>query len=121
MISVLTHRGNMAKKKAKVRTTAQRRAAAKASWALRRLKSANAPTKNMSITMSDFPQSGVDFGREPSVAKAVSSITTPTSAVATREGDDLFVTITSNGSLFRHRLSYETMRKLGLDALHLVG
>jgi hypothetical protein len=57
---------------------------------------------------------GFDFGREVSVY-------TPTTAAATKEGDELYVTISSAGGVFRHQLSRDTMRKLGLDCLQLVG
>ena len=100
-------------KKAKVRTTAQRRAAAKAAWALRRLRG-DVPFKKSRRTKNHVtsPPPAVDYGAYNQ---------TPTSAVATREGDELYVTVSSGGSVHRHQLSRDTMRKLGLDCLQLVG
>ena len=99
----------MAKKKAKVRTTAQRRAAALVAWQRRRLIAAG------QVKPHKTPVPTIQFEKEPS------GLTVPTTAVATREGSELYVTISSGGSIFRHQLSRDTMRKLGLDCLQLVG
>jgi hypothetical protein len=98
----------MAKKK--VRTTAQRRAAALEAWKLRRLRGAAKPTKNhrTPLPVIQFEQESI-------------GLTGPTTAVAIREGSELYVTISFGGSIFRHQLSRDTMRKLGLDCLQLVG
>lgn len=101
------------KAKKKVRTTAQRRAAAKAAWATRRLRGANKPTSVRKGHVTP-PPIGIDFGRDPSIVQ-------PTTAAATREDSELYVTVSSGGSVHRHQLSRDTMRKLGLDCLQLVG
>jgi len=96
---------------AKKRTTAQRRAAAKAAWVIRRQNAALASAKRPTPNKTPLPK--IDYG-------AYSSLT-PTTAGATKEGDELYVTISSAGGVFRHQLSRDTMRKLGLDCLQLVG
>lgn len=109
----------MAKNK---RTTAQRRAAAKEAWRLRRLKSANAPTPVKrtadKLPVVDIRDLGAEAGLEP--IRHVASFD-PTTAGCTKEGADFYVTITSGGHLHRHRLSAGAVRKLGLDCLQLVG
>jgi hypothetical protein len=127
----------MAKNK---RTTAQRRAAAKEAWRLRRLKSANTPTPvkrtadklPLVVPWHGEPLAQVDataFRRTFETAAEAAKARDPSpsvfgaamTAVATREGSELFVTISGGGSLHRHKVSAETMRKLGLDCLQLVG
>jgi hypothetical protein len=99
-----------------VRTTAERRAAAKASWARRK---AEAAAKSANLGCNAEPSNVGEVATQ--TMKMVASVLSPSTASATSEGDDLYVTISQDGSLFRHKLSYQTMRKLGLDCLHLVG
>ena len=105
----------MKKKKVKVRTTAQRRAAAKAAWALRKLKTAELPTATVKGHKTTVPS--VDFAK----LKTVDFAGTHTTAAATREGSELYVTISSGGAVHRFPVARDTMRKLGLDCLQLVG
>jgi hypothetical protein len=119
---------------AKKRTKAQRAAAAKAAWALRKAKNPNAGKKVVAAKPTPLPK--VDFGgamlhdagvpaagnEAPSV-QAIGYRGTPgvVTAVAVQEGADFFVVISTEGSTFRHRLSPSLIRKLGMDCLTLVG
>lgn len=98
----------MAKKK--VRTRAQRVAAAKAAWAVRRQREELFKLKGT----APMPTSS----KLPAV-NLVPALFTASTVVATREGDEFFVTVSIDGSLFRHKLSKDTLRSLGLDCIKL--
>lgn len=99
----------MAKKK--VRTRAQRVAAAKAAWAVRRQREELLKMK----ATAPMPTSS----KLPAVNLVPALYTAMQTAVATREGDEYFVTVSIDGSLFRHKLSKDTLRSLGLDCIKL--
>lgn len=94
---------------AKKRTRAQRAAAAKAAWAARRAKEAvtAAPTIGGVV---EAPDTIGPLYLEP-----------PVTMTATKEGAEFFLTIANNGSVSRTRVSAAALRKIGLDALALVG
>ncbi len=110
--------------KAKVRTKAQRRAAALESWRLRRLRTAEKPAKNLSVVVDfDRPKSPYVMPKPDFIGEQMRDFvgSEPTTIGATKEGHEYFVTITQAGSLFRHRVSVSAMRKLGMDCLTLTG
>jgi hypothetical protein len=118
---------------AKKRTKAQRSAAAKESWRLRRLRMAEKPTpaevlaapgKSVTAFLSSSKLPKVGYNPLPIETqwREVGERENPVTTIgATKEGHEYFVTITHNGSLFRHRVSGSALRKLGLDCLQLVG
>ncbi len=117
---------------AKKRTTAQRRAAAKEAWRLRRLREAEkpSPVPRELRTSDKLPKIDiVDLGAELAMppiegGKFVSpkiDYPTPTTVAVSNEGETYYLSVSSNGSFFRHKVSRQTMRLLGLDALRIAG
>lgn len=101
------------KTKKKVRSAAERSAAAKASWQLRRLRSAKQPTPAtppIEEYMWNTTAATPEVTLEPPITLSV-----------TREGDGIYLTIANNGALSRTRVRPETLRVLALDALQMVG
>ena len=109
--------------KAKKRTTAERRKAAKEAWARRRA--------GAELEASGVPKAGEPSANEVKMAFAEDTnrpsvtlrtfVEPTTTATAVREGDHFYVVVSCNGSTFRHKMAASVLRKLGLDALQLVG
>jgi hypothetical protein len=91
------------------RTTAQRRAAAKAAWARRRATMEKAVLANP--TVREFMESN----EPPRVA-----VSPPVTVSVTLEGKDYYLGISNNGSLHRVRVTADALKTMALDALRLV-
>ena len=100
------------KTKKKVRSAAERSAAAKASWQLRRLRSAKQPTP---------ATPPIEEYMYATAATTEVTLEPPITLSVTREGDGIYLTIANNGALSRTRVRPETLRVLALDALQMVG
>lgn len=90
--------------KKKVRTKAQRSAAAKKSWALRRLKGAKAPHRTPLPVVSAFVGNGAS----------------PPSSRVVREGDSFTLIISYDGALTRYRLTPEMAKGLVRDLVAVI-
>ena len=112
----------MAKKaKKKVRTKAQRSAAAKASWQLRKLREASEPSRP--ARLAEAATEAVAMAKAPEADIAVSS-TVPAAVqghVVPIMGGEFLVSIVTETASGNYQMSREELRSFALNALQLVG
>lgn len=104
--------------KKKVRTKAERSAAARAAWKRRQVVE-TPPTQTFPIEVKF--SGGESNVQTRSLDTLLSFPVTITTASVTKEGESHYVNFYTDGSHIRQKLSSATLRQLGLDALQLVG
>jgi hypothetical protein len=99
---------------AKKRTTAQRRAAAKKAWLIRKANAALAKTNTFPLTLPEPAEVATPYEAPVRIVAA------PKIGYAVKESDDIFICFGEDGSHRREKVSRELARKIYLDLAPLV-